>query len=454
MMPFKKKSNKLSLRKLYLFPPLLCIVCILQAQTIKYSDFLPGYTSKFNFYVVGKVGNTIQVWRTPKNLFGVSKNNSTANIYIFSQDMKLIGEKIIKLDGDYQLPVSLNFRLMGNVYDASINYLYGRDIVKRDLWRIGEDGNSIDYTSGTVAVNDSANHQNDIPIQQSTINASEKSVIQVFTAKNKSEMDSLHKSDDLLVVQQIYDDTLKEGKQIQFKAIMTGFGRPGFIKGDNSSFWVFAIKKPDSSDISIEHISDRLSIFVAKLDSNLNVVSTAAKFLDIKLTEFSYKINYWIQNAFSQDNSLYLICLGARPYMYSERSGQQLMSMVPPFSNEVRDYPVETLDILQIDDSIKCKSDLSLAKDIHSPQLFLLNSFYSQFGSDAYYFISEEIRNNLQGIKVFHITGAVVKEMNILTEPHYKYAISDTYRLDQHHFLIPFYRNGKFGFMLWSDDGL
>ncbi|MBS1669081.1 MAG: hypothetical protein JST58_17020 [Bacteroidetes bacterium] len=443
------------MKKNCLLPAFLLFMCLLsRAQSIKYSDFLPGYISKFNFYIVGKVGNSIQVWKTPKNIYGKNKKNSTASIYIFSPDLKLLDEKAIQLDGSYQLPVSVDFRRMGNVYDASVNYIYGNDIVKRDMWRIGEDGNSVDYTSGTEDPNGSEKKENEFPIRQSMANANGGSRFQVFTAKNKAGADSLDLSDNLLIVQKIYEDTLKESKQIQFRAIGSGFGRPGIIQDDNGSIWVFALKKPDSSDVSLEHISGTLSLFVAKLDSNLKVASSAAKFLDIKPTELSYKINYWIQQAFVKDNSLYLICLGARSIMYSARYGVRLIAMVPPQSNAVRGYPIETLDILQIDDSIKCRSDLSLTKEMHDTHLYLSGSFYTQIGKESYFFILQEFRNNVYGIKVFHINGSAIKEMDIQADPHNMYGVPDTYRLDEHHFLIPFFRKGKMAFMKWTNEGL
>ena len=449
-----KLFKRIFVGKLYLLASTLLMVYQLEAQTIKYSDFLPGTVNNFNFFIVGKVGHKVQVWKAPKEIHG--ENNAAATIYVFSDDMKLLNEKTIKLDENYHLPVSITFRQMGDVYDASVNYINGTEIVTRDLWRIGEDGNSLDYTSGTVnETPDSKNPENFLPSQSIIYDHGKYSIV-VFTTKDQTiaGIDSLHKSDNLLLVQKNYNDTLKEDKQMQFKSIVSGFDRPGIIKDENGALWIFAIKKQDSSDISLAHVPDKLSLFVAKLDSNLKVVSTTAKFLDIKQSDFNAKINYWVQKVFTKSNALHLVCLGAKPFVYSGSYGEQLVTMIPPISNNVSGYPIESLDIVEIDDSIKSKIDLSLTKNLHNPKLLLGDSFYSQFGKETDLFILQKSQNNMPGIKLFHIIDGSLKETDIQVDPHYKYSVHDTYRLDQHHFLIPFLKKGKVAFMMWGNESL
>lgn len=182
-----------------------------------------------------------------------------------------------------------------------------------------------------------------------------------------------------------------------------------------------------------------------KLDSNLNELPGAVKYIKSNLPDATVKALFNPQEIFMVNRQLFLISVGAFPetFYYSKSAGV--------YRGSYDIYQTRLLRVTQLDESMNLLHDTLISLLSMGSEIFPYGAFYSTQDGSIDMFCNQQFPHKMNGIKWFRISKNPIEESNLLVDPHNEYLISGTIRIDKDIYIIPFSHNGKIGFMKWAN---
>ncbi len=406
-------------------------------QSINYSDPISYYIPQdFTFKIAGKVGNTIHVWKMPRSLLGEIKKDPVISLFIFSDKMKLIGEKDIRIKDVTVTRVDLEFRISGDACYVNINCYNGSSHLQRQLVKVNERGNFTDFTSHldrwTNMDSSFTFHQEDVvnALQYSLIR-NNKHLMGAHTAQIKalpadtSELDNYRISGYKIIIQKTELDNPNSLEEVEYSSPTFIFDHPRIIMDEGKSIWVCSSKATHSAE-NIKDSSIAYSFFVVKLDSGLEEQSGGPKFIKNKLSDKIKNKPYSLERIFVIDQNLFLISQDANPY---------------------NPYETDLLRITKVGQTTNILMDTLININSGNSSLFLANSYFSFSKNEITFLCIQHFPHKLNGIRCLVISNNYIKEKDIQVNPRYDYILPIAKSIDENTFIIPYTHSGKIGFI-------
>ncbi len=402
-------------------------------QSIKYSNPISYNSNDFFFRITGQVGNNIHIWRTPMTIIGKVKETSLLTLFIFSDQMKLIAEKNIPVADISVAYIDLAFHITGNNYYMSVNYTNSDSIVKRQLFKVNEEGAYADYSSHLEKWNEADSgifNSAQLAILRNKrfsfiANTAQINALQLENQGQENQSSPENK----ISIYKVNLENQQTVAQVKYTAPTFNFDHPRIAKDDDKALWICS-----SKGSVFENKKDSLSkfsFFLVKLDSNLEELSGGVKFLKDNPSIIKTKSSYSLEDIFMIDKKLFLISLGRHKSTY--------------YSPEM-----DFLRISKVDESENVLMDSLINVSAFDTNLQLWNSYYSFSNQEIHLFFQQQFPHKLNGIRHIVIGKNFIKENDIQVDPRYSYNLHNSKRIDETTYIIPFTHHGKIGFMKCS----
>ena len=450
----------MSSKKIYLLILVFSIIYLCDyGQQINYSNLISYNQSNTLFKVAGKVGNNIHIWKFLVFPDAAAKEKSPISILIFSDQMKLITEIPTKMMDETIFGIDEYFQVVGNIYYAYIKYFTADYVVKRQVFKIDENGNAISTSlyidapenPGPLYVSEKFPY---VRNNSTEYYASTGSLISDSALIKKSSPEK--KTDPEIKNLSIFKKDLTPGNpssQIQFSSTIFNFTNPRLALDKDKAIWVCASNKLNP-EIKHKDSSVLYSFFIARVDSNLREISSDGKFLKINSPNLANNIFYRIERAFAINKNLFLLTFGNEltksysdnSYVFQNLPGQRYL---PPVREEHQIYEIKSLRIFQIDESNKCIMDKIISTNLFKAKLSTENSFYSTNTSGIDLLFQQQFPHKSNGILHIAVSNNTITQSDIPVNPTYDYMLSNAKKINETTYIIPFLYHSEIGFIKW-----
>jgi len=423
------------------------------AQNSHYSQLFSGDLNN-EYTIVGKIGNTYHICKI-STAYNNKHKKTTIQILVFSYQMDLMREKLIDIiESELNASIYFNFFLADSShYYALVRIIQLEPAISTSyIYKIDEEGNFSNITDQKDNVHLDAPVINTVLENNSIIVNPDSVIYRVIQKKQDLSQSTSEKNrEEEMIVYKAYIRDTNWIAEARFKSTKFDFNTPKLLKDSSGFLWVYASRR-EQTENSRNETSRNYPFFLAKLDTNLNVISGSPKIIGPEVSGNTSKNHFVIEKMFSISGKLLIFSVDSySTSFYNSSYSYSISGAHNAFYSEFGSYFTNrSFCISEVDSSTNVLKDtiIDLNPKLVGSQLSLENAFFQANQNFVDFFCAQKFGKKMNGVKHIQFgNNKYIRDTDLKVDPKNEYLLFRSAHVSRNVYIIPFMRHNKIGFM-------